>query len=125
MLDRLREEGLNPWLDQEGLRFGAQWDHVLDDTISREVDYFLVLQSRALTSRVETFVHHEVKLALERHVKRAGSFVYPVEIDEGIEPLDAIMRAKIQSRPITDWNSDIKTLASIIKRDYARLQKRR
>jgi hypothetical protein len=35
------------------------------------------------------------------------------------------MRAKIQSRPITDWNSDIKTLASIIKRDYARLQKRR
>ena len=121
---RLREEGLNPWIDTDGLRFGARWNDTLEDTITKDVDYFVVLQSRALSDRVESYVHKEVKLALERQDLRAGRYIFPVQLDEDAERLEAIERAKIQTGTLYDWNADVQALAREIRREHER-QKRR
>jgi hypothetical protein len=121
---RLREAGLNPWIDTDGLRFGARWNDSLEDTITKDVDYFVVLQSRALSDRVESYVHKEVKLALERQDLRAGRYIFPVQIDEDAERLEALERAKIQTGTLYDWNVDVPALAREIRREHAR-QKRR
>ncbi len=124
LVARLREECLNPWMDIDGLRFGTRWNDTLEDTITKEVDYFVVLQSRALSDRVESYVHKEVKLALERQDLRAGRFIFPVQLDEDTERLEALERAKIQTGPLYDWNADVQLLAREIRREHAR-QKRR
>lgn len=121
---RLREEGLNPWIDTDGLRFGAKWNDTLDDAISKDVDYFVVLQSRALSDRVESYVHKEVKLALDRQCLRAGRFIFPVQIDEDAGRLEALERAKIQTGTLYDWTVDVPALAREIRREHER-QKRR
>ncbi len=118
LFERLREEGLNPWIDKEGLRFGAQWADTLEDTVSKDVDYFVVLQSRALSDRRESYVYKEVNIALERQSRRAGRFIFPVQIDEDAQRLEAVERAKIQTGSLYDWNADVKALASEIRRDY-------
>ncbi len=120
LVERLREEGLDPWIDTEGLRFGTRWNDTLEDTITRDVDYFVVLQSRALSDRVESYVHKEVQLALERQCMRAGRFIFPVQIDEDAERLDALERAKIQTGTLFDWRADVSALAREIRREHAR-----
>jgi hypothetical protein len=118
LFERLREEGLNPWIDKDGLRFGAQWSDTLEDTVSKDVDYFIVLQSRALSERKESYVYKEVSIALERQSRRAGRFIFPIQIDEDTRRLESIERAKIQTGTLYDWNADVKALASEIRRDF-------
>ncbi len=124
LFDDLRKEGLNPWIDTDGLRFGAKWNDTLEDTVTRDVDYFIVLQSRALSDRVESYVHKEVKLALERQELRAGRFIFPVQIDQDAERLEALERAKIQTGTLFDWGTDVPSLAREIRREHARQQRR-
>lgn len=122
--DLLRAEGLDPWLDKEGLRVGTKWNEELSDTISRDADFFVVLQSEALSDRLETYVHKEVRLALDRQEMRAGRFIFPVIIDEGANRLDAVNRARIQSMPLYDIDKDGPLLAKEIRREHARQQRR-
>ena len=111
---------LNPWIDKEGLRFGDRWSDLLEDTITKTVDYFVVLQSRALSDRMESYVHKEVKLALQRQDLRAGKFIFPVQIDEDAERLESIGRARIQTGTLYDWDHDVAQLAKEIRREHAR-----
>jgi hypothetical protein len=122
--DLLRQEGLDPWLDKEGLRVGSNWSDKLTDTISKDTDFFVVLQSKALSDRLESYVHKEVKLALSRQEMRAGSFIFPVIIDEDANRLEAIDRAKIQSMKVFDIDADVPVLAKEIRREHARQQRR-
>ncbi len=40
LFEDLRVEGLNPWIDKEGLRFGARWDNKLPQaTVHADVYY--------------------------------------------------------------------------------------
>jgi hypothetical protein len=118
LFERLREEGLNPWIDKDGLRSGERWSDTLEDTVSKHVDYFIVLQSRALGERKESYVYKEVSIALERQSRRAGRFIFPIQIDEEARRLESIERAKIQTGTLYDWNADVKALASEIRRDF-------
>ena len=96
-----------------------QWSDRLEDTVSKDVDYFIVLQSRALGERKESYVYKEVGIALERQSRRAGRFIFPVELDEDAQRLELIERAKIQTGTLYDWNADVKALANEIRRDFA------
>ena len=125
LCSRLKQEGLNPWIDTDGLRSGARWDAALEDAITKEVDYFIVLQSAALSDRMESYVHKEVKLALERQDLRAGSFIFPVRIDEDAELLDALIRAKIQTGNLFDLDQSAAQLAKEIKREEQRRRRGR
>lgn len=82
--DALKRAGLEPWLDKESLRGGDLWDDHIEATIT-EVDYFVVLNSRALDakSRAASYVNKEIKKALEaEELRLLGSFIIPVTVDE-------------------------------------------
>ncbi len=82
--DALKRAGLEPWLDKESLRGGDLWDDHIESTI-REVDYFVVLNSRALDakSRAVSYVNKEIKKALEAEdLRLMGGFIIPVTVDE-------------------------------------------
>jgi hypothetical protein len=119
----LGKEGLNPWLDTETLRSGMDWDKKLEDAVSKDVDFFIVLQSKALSQRTESFVHKEVDLALKRAILRPPGrpFIFPVKLDDDAELLEAL--DKIQTSTLFDWPADVKKLAGDIKRASER-QKR-
>jgi hypothetical protein len=78
--------GLAPWLDREALRGGDRWDELIEKTI-QGVDYFVVLNSRALAakSRAASYVNKEIKVARRAEDWRMGSFIIPTRIDG--EPL--------------------------------------
>ena len=119
-----RSEGLDPWFDEDGLRVGVQWEDRITDAIRTEIDFFVLLQSDALDRQLETYVHKEVKLALERQEMRAGRFIFPVIIDQGAQRMEVLDRARIQSMDLCDPNRDLPLLAKEIRREFARQHRR-
>ncbi len=118
--DKLRAGGIRPWIDQEGIRGGDQWDRLLQKTI-QESDYFLVIQSNALLAKKIGYVNKEIHLAIERQkeVRFGISFILPVKIDES-EPLEEL--AHIQSTDLRDLNN-VEQLLKTIRRDQQRRKK--
>lgn len=80
---KLETAGLKPWLDKENLRGGDNWDQVIEETLEN-VDYVLVLQSKALAKKHEGYVIGEINSALDRQKKfrRGYRFIIPIKIDE-------------------------------------------
>jgi hypothetical protein len=113
----LREAGLQPWMDKSGLEPGAVWDQTIREKLE-ESDYFLVLQSRALTRKNFSYVNKEINLALERQRFARKGFLYiiPLRIDDGplIEELKDFQALSLQEEDA------VKSLASTIRRDYQR-----
>lgn len=89
--DALKRARLEPWLDQEALRGGDRWDDLIEKTIEK-VDYFVVLNSKALAekSRESSYVNKEIRRALKAEEMRlVGRFIVPASIDDTplLEPL--------------------------------------
>jgi hypothetical protein len=89
--DALKRARLEPWLDQDALRGGDRWDDLIASTIER-VDYFVVLNSKALVakSREASYVNKEIKRALQADdLRLVGRFIVPASIDDAplLEPL--------------------------------------
>lgn len=89
--DALKRARLEPWLDQDALRGGDRWDDLIAATIEK-VDYFVVLNSKALAakSREASYVNKEIKRALQADdLRLVGHFIVPATIDETplLEPL--------------------------------------
>jgi hypothetical protein len=89
--DALKKARLEPWLDQDALRGGDRWDELIAATIEK-VDYFVVLNSKALAakSREASYVNKEIKRALQADdLRLVGHFIVPVAIDDAplLEPL--------------------------------------
>ncbi len=120
--ERLKQEGLNPWIDKEGIRGGDQWDQLLEKQI-RGVDYFLVVQSRAMADKAKqkSYVNKEVKLALEEQLKFPDqiAFILPVKIEE-CELREELM--SVQCTDLTHW-SNIDNLLKDVRRDQQRRKK--
>jgi hypothetical protein len=89
--DELKRARLEPWLDQDALRGGDRWDDLIASTIEK-VDYFVVLNSKALAakSREASYVNKEIKRALQADdLRLVGRFIVPASIDDTplLEPL--------------------------------------
>jgi TIR domain-containing protein/SIR2-like protein len=89
--DALKKARLEPWLDQDALRGGDRWDDLIAATIEK-VDYFVVLNSKALVakSREASYVNKEIKRALQADdLRLVGHFIVPASIDDAplLEPL--------------------------------------
>lgn len=77
----IESRGFKPWLDKKNLRGGVLWDNQIEQTIN-EIDYFIVLQSEALSRKDKGYVNKEINLALNRQLYfRRGGFIIPVQID--------------------------------------------
>ena len=116
--DKLKNGGLNPWFDKDGLRGGDDWERMLEKTI-KDVDYFVVLQSNALAARETSVVFKEVRHALQRQQEfRFGiSFIMPVKIDE-CELMDEL--ANLHTLDLIDLEQ-----ADLLIKDIRRDQQRR
>jgi hypothetical protein len=89
--EALKRARLEPWLDQDALRGGDRWDDLIASTIEK-VDYFVVLNSKALAakSREASYVNKEIKRALQADdLRLVGRFIVPASIDDTplLEPL--------------------------------------
>jgi len=124
MAKHLNNAGIDPWVDADKLRSGHRWIHKIEDAISKEADYFVVLLSRALSNRDESYVHKEVNLALQRAELRPGRrFIFPLKIEEGAEHIEALERAGIQTGSLCDWDIDVGRLAQDILHEYKQWKK--
>ena len=80
----LDRAGFETWLDKVRLEGGDRWDPTIEQAIEQS-DYVLVLQSRALVAKVDSYVNKEIDLARERASRVASSFkcIIPLEIEPG------------------------------------------
>jgi hypothetical protein len=119
--ERLEKNGLRPWLDVKDIRGGTVWDSEIERAIRQEVDYFVVLQSKALLGKLEGYVNKEIKVALERQMRFQGiSFVIPTLIEDCNKREEL---SHLQSIDLTKPDK-FESLVSIIKRDYQLRKKR-
>jgi TIR domain/SIR2-like domain len=120
--ERLKEGGLNPWIDKEGIRGGDAWDKLLEKQI-KGVDYFVVVQSTAMADKAKkkSYVNKEIKLAQEEQLKFPDqiSFILPVKIEQ-CESREEF--TDWQCTDLTDWNN-IDNLLKDIRRDQQRRKK--
>lgn len=84
LYNELEKKGIKPWLDKENLRCGDRWEEVITKAINEEINYFLLLQSKALHSRSESVVFTELDIAKKRQTRFAEgiNFIIPVKIDD-------------------------------------------
>ncbi len=83
LYSKLKDAGIEPWLDKENLRAGDIWYTEIREAID-SVDYFLVLQSKAMEAKnmKEAVVNKEIHHAMERQKGfLKGKFIIPVKID--------------------------------------------
>jgi hypothetical protein len=116
----LAETGIRPWLDKQNLRGGDDWNRQIEKTIQK-IDYFVVLQSKALADKHIGYVNREINSALDRkkEFRKGSRFIIPVKIEEC--PLLEDMH-DLQTIDLTN-RGNIRELTSTIKRDFA--QRRR
>ena len=63
---RLHELGVDTWRDRQDLRGGDAWGRRIPQVIHKQVDYVLVCQTPNLIGKGESYLHLEIKEALER-----------------------------------------------------------
>lgn len=79
---RLRESGVSPWLDEEDLEAGQDWEYEIRSAVKRAAVVIVCLSRNSLSR--EGFVHREIKLALDvADEKPEGTvFIIPVRLEE-------------------------------------------
>lgn len=82
LYQRLRDDGFNPWLDEENLLPGQDWRLEIERAVHRS-DCMIVCLSRA-AMRPDGFMHREIALALEaiaRSPERPPAII-PLRLEE-------------------------------------------
>lgn len=82
LYERLVADGLSPWLDEEDLLAGEDWEFAIGDAV-RAVDFVAICLSNASTTRAG-YVHKEIKQALDIADEQPEGtiFVIPVRLEE-------------------------------------------
>jgi hypothetical protein len=80
---RLRDNGINVWLDRDHLRGGDEWDQMIERVLDKEVQYAVILQSANLRAKDIGYVNKEIHLAIERqsYYRFPRIFLIPTLID--------------------------------------------
>lgn len=117
---KLEQAGIRPWLDKENLRGGDYWDNLIKETI-KKIDYFIVMQSKALNEKKIGYVNKEIYEALERKKHfRDLKFIIPIKIDKSKE-LKQFEELNTIDLAIDD---NIKELINDIQRDFEKRKER-
>lgn len=122
LYEALKADGFDPWYDKEGLRGGDRWDDVIPDALE-QVDYVVVVQSRALAAKAFSYVNREIDLALKRQqlARRGIRFIIPVRVDDS-PLLDDLKH--LQTLDLRGGEGGVRELTSVIARDQQRRKRR-
>lgn len=116
---KFQRAGLKPWLDVENLKPGDEWNRITEKTI-KEIDYFIVLQSKTMEAKKIGYVNKEIHLALQRQLEFRGlCFIIPAKIED-CALLDEL--SKWQTIDLSQ-QSGFDKLIQTIKRDQERRNK--
>jgi len=66
LAENLQANGIKVWRDKTNLRAGARWNEVLQSVIKERVDYVIVVQTIAMTTRVSGVFFAEIAAAKEK-----------------------------------------------------------
>ncbi|HSR33671.1 MAG TPA: toll/interleukin-1 receptor domain-containing protein [Anaerolineae bacterium] len=119
---QLHALGINSWRDRQDLRGGDEWDRRIEHVIHKQVDYVLVLQTPQMLQRPESYLHKEIKVALERQERfdQGERFLIPsiLQSCEGLERLSHLHSVDLTT------SEGIRTLAAGIQQDWNSRQRR-
>lgn len=83
-LSALDREGIEVWIDREGLELGHDWKERIARAINK-ADAFVLFASRDLATRSDSFVHQELAIASEyaEGLPQGFPWYFPVLLDSG------------------------------------------
>ncbi len=82
LYQKLKKDGYDPWLDEEDLLPGQDWEVVIARTVSRSIGILVCLSNSSVTKR--GYVQKEIKLALDAadQLPEDTIFIIPVRLEE-------------------------------------------
>ena len=120
LYEKLQNAGFKPWMDKRNIRVGEDWDKSVEKAIQK-IDYFIVLQSRAMNQKIEGYLYDEIHIALKRQdkFKEGMTFIIPVKIEdcEVLEELKHLHTIDLLNHKIID------ELIGTIVEDYQKWRK--
>lgn len=121
VFDALQKEYFEPWLDQESLQGGDDWNKRIENDLDAS-DFVLVLYTPAFCQKTDSYVNKEVALACERALRVRGSFLIPVRTDVLSEEdrVDALRKFDEMELRETAFDEDFSKIISTLKREYQR-----
>jgi hypothetical protein len=121
VFDALQKEYFEPWLDQESLQGGDDWNKRIENDLDAS-DFVLVLYTPAFCRKTDSYVNKEVALACERALRVRGSFLIPVrtEVLSEEDRVDALRKFDEMELRETAFDEDFSKIISTLKREYQR-----
>jgi hypothetical protein len=121
VFDALQKAYFEPWLDQESLQGGDDWNKRIEADLDAS-DFVLVLYTPEFCRKTDSYVNKEVALACERALRVRGSFLIPVRtVDLTQEDrVDALRKFDEMELRETDFDEDFAKIVSVLKREYQR-----
>lgn len=79
---QLRNDGLNPWLDEKSLRAGQDWKSEINKAIRNSIAVIVCLSTKSIDKT--GFVQKEIRIALDAADERPEGTIYviPVRLEE-------------------------------------------
>jgi hypothetical protein len=116
--EQLNKGGVAVWQDVQNLRVGDRWEQVLSHVIASQVDYFVVVQTKAMEARVESYVAREVRAAVSRNDSMMNDFRFLLPVSLGA----TVKFPGLESIQSIDIGNDlgIQSLISTIHEDFNR-----
>jgi len=119
LFNALQRKSFDPWLDNENLVGGEDWDKHIRQDLERS-DFTLLLYSKTLCGKRDSYVNKELALATERALSVRGSFLIPLRTDD-ITPEERIFELgkynEMDLRP-ESFDEDLSKVISTMKREY-------
>jgi hypothetical protein len=109
----LKETGVNVWWDREGIGWGDNWIHKLEDKLTQCGGYVILVGS----SGVRRWVKFELSLAIKRHIEEdlpIFPLLLPGVTPDALPPFLATLQAEPLPEPLADI--DYKKLAQRLAR---------
>jgi hypothetical protein len=121
VFDALQKAYFEPWLDQESLQGGDDWNKRIEADLDAS-DFVLVLYTPEFCRKTDSYVNKEVALACERALRVRGSFLIPVRTADLTEEdrVDALRKFDEMELRETDFDEDFSKIVSTLKREYQR-----
>ncbi len=116
----LSDSHFDSWFDKETLEPGDAWNKKIKVSIN-ESDFLLVVCSKALKEKQDSYVNKEISWSLERSKEVRGKFIVPVETDdiqakEILPELGDYQAVNI----VQEYNTPVKRLIKSLRREYQR-----
>lgn len=120
LAEKLKYEGIRVWQDHDNLRAGDDWNYQLIHVINNKVDYVVVVQTPAMTSRIKGVYYEEMREGLNCQKQMAPGFKFVIPVRTGgVDVLQLLKDSRLQSIAI-DTDDGVKALARDIKDDWGK-----